>query len=458
MIDGLKPYPQYKETGLPWLGKVPEHWDMERAKRLFRKMDRPVRTSDDVVTCFRDGTVTLRRNRRVRGFTESLKEIGYQGIRRGDLVIHAMDAFAGAIGVSDSDGKGTPVYSICEPNAGSNSHFYAYILREMARSQWIQALAKGIRERSTDFRFDDFASQKVPIPPLPEQTAIIRFLDHVDRCVRQYVRAKRLLIDRYNELIFSLVITGDGTGNPQSGFWRMSLPNEWRIEKAKRLFDEVKVTDCPNKDLLAVTQDRGILPKKMCEQHFVSPSKNLEGLKLVRPNDFVISLRSFQGGIEHSDYEGIVSPAYIVFRLRSEFQYPEYQYFYKYLFKSPQFIALLATLISGIRDGKNIPYSDFAELQLPVTPRSKISYLVSLCKEVEKYQNAVLHEINFLLEYQKRLVADVVTGKLDVREAAEALPEEDDEPESLVEEIAINESDEGDIEENSENEEEADSE
>src|ERR1700685_3166374 len=103
-----------KDSGVSWLGPVPSHWIIERAKWLFERMDRPTRDSDEVITCFRDGVVTLRKNRRMRGFTESIKEIGYQGIRRGDLVIHAMDAFAGAVGVSDSDGKGTPVYSVCE--------------------------------------------------------------------------------------------------------------------------------------------------------------------------------------------------------------------------------------------------------------------------------------------------------------------------------------------------------
>ena len=138
MIGELKPYSAYKDSGLQWLGEVPEHWDMERAKWLFRKMDRPARENDDVVTCFRDGTVTLRKNRRLRGYTEALKEIGYQGIRRGDLVIHAMDAFAGAIGVSDSDGKSTPVYAVCQPQEGVNPYFYAYAVREMSRSQWIR--------------------------------------------------------------------------------------------------------------------------------------------------------------------------------------------------------------------------------------------------------------------------------------------------------------------------------
>ena len=194
MIDRLKPYPTMKDSGVPWLGEVPEHWKIERGKWLFRKMDRPTQDADEVVTCFRDGIVTLRKNRRVRGFTESLKEIGYQGIRRGDLVIHGMDAFAGAIGVADSDGKGTPVYSVCQAGPTANTQYYAYALREMARGQWLQALAKGIRERSTDFRFESFGSQSLPLPLLLEQAAIVRFLDYVDRRIQRYIRAKEKLI------------------------------------------------------------------------------------------------------------------------------------------------------------------------------------------------------------------------------------------------------------------------
>ena len=213
-------------SGVPWLGEVPAHWRIERGKWLFRKMDRPVREADEVVTCFRDGVVTLRKNRRVSGFTESLKEIGYQGIRRGDLVIHGMDGFAGAIGVADSDGKGTPVYSVCKPGPGSTAmaKYYAHALREMARSHWIHALTRGIRERSTDFRFQNFGSQHLPCPPLSEQAAIVRFLDHADRRIRRYIRAKQKLIallEEQKQAIIHQAATGQidvRTGRPYPAY------------------------------------------------------------------------------------------------------------------------------------------------------------------------------------------------------------------------------------------------
>ncbi len=87
VVPALRPYPRKKDSGVEWLGEVPAHWSVERAKWLFQKMERPVREEDAVVTCFRDGVVTLRKNRRESGFTESLKEIGYQGIRAGDHML-----------------------------------------------------------------------------------------------------------------------------------------------------------------------------------------------------------------------------------------------------------------------------------------------------------------------------------------------------------------------------------
>src|ERR1017187_9547694 len=194
MIEGLDPYPTYKESGIPWASVLPASWKAERSKWLFVKMNRPVRAEDEVVTCFRDGMVTLRKNRRLRGFTEATVENGYQGIRKGDLVIHQMDAFAGAIGVSDSDGKGTPVYSVCQPKDGINAHYYAHAVRQMSKSQWILVLAKGIRERSTDFRYEMFGNQRVPLPTPGEQDAIVRFLDNANLKIDKFIRAKRKLI------------------------------------------------------------------------------------------------------------------------------------------------------------------------------------------------------------------------------------------------------------------------
>lgn len=190
-----------KNSGIDWIGLIPVHWRIERAKWLYKKMDRPVRLSDDIVTCFRDGQVTLRTNRRTDGFTNALKEHGYQGIRKGDLVIHAMDAFAGAIGVSDSDGKSTPVYSVCVPRISEtvDPYFHAYFIRNVALSGLLTSLAKGIRERSTDFRFNDFSDLELAFPPLIEQRAIVKAIEESSRKIEKVIAIKQEQITALNE-------------------------------------------------------------------------------------------------------------------------------------------------------------------------------------------------------------------------------------------------------------------
>jgi type I restriction enzyme S subunit len=211
VTKGVDLHVKMKESGIPWLGEIPEHWEVKRGKALFKKINRPVLKDYDVVTCFRDGEVTLRKNRRTTGFTEALKEIGYQGVNKGDLVIHAMDAFAGAVGVSDSDGKCSPVYAICLPIASVVPKYYALIIREMARIQWILALSKGIRERSTDFRFDMFGAQFLPVPPCEEQKAIVEFIEQETATIDKAIELSKKeieLLEEYKTRLIADVVTG----------------------------------------------------------------------------------------------------------------------------------------------------------------------------------------------------------------------------------------------------------
>ena len=240
----MRRYESYKDSGVEWLGEVPSHWDVQRSKFIFKKIERKVNEEDQIVTCFRDGQVTLRANRRTEGFTNALKEHGYQGIRKGDLVIHAMDAFAGAIGISDSDGKATPVYSVCLPHNKQkiDVYFYAYYLRNLALSGFISSLAKGIRERSTDFRYADFAELLLPIPPYLEQQKIAQFLDDktakIDQAVDLAEKQIALLKEHKQILIQNAVNRGLNPDMPlkDSGVeWIGQVPEHWEVKKLKYL-------------------------------------------------------------------------------------------------------------------------------------------------------------------------------------------------------------------------------
>jgi type I restriction enzyme S subunit len=195
----------------PWMGDIPNHWKVVRAKSILKLLSRPVDLLSETVTCFRDGTVTKRSNRGKIGFTESIYFSGYQGVEPGDLVVHQMDAFAGAIGVSDSAGKCTPVYAVCEVDASARPEFIAILLKLMARRGWVTALSRGIRVRSTDFRFPVLATQYLPLPPLEEQDAILDSLAKATADITgaiTAVSAEIALLKEYRTRLISDVVTG----------------------------------------------------------------------------------------------------------------------------------------------------------------------------------------------------------------------------------------------------------
>lgn len=211
VTKGLNPNAKMKDSGISWIGMIPEHWEVKRAKYMFIKNKRNRRPDDEVITCFRDGQVTLRKNRRLTGFTESEKYDGYQGIRKGDLVIHQMDAFAGSIGVSDSDGMGTSVYHCCTPIGDYNVYYYAFLIRQMALSGFIQSLYKGIRERSSDFSFPVFGNQYLVIPPRTEQNEIVANIEEkchkIDTLITE-LQAEIDYLKEYKQRLIADVVTG----------------------------------------------------------------------------------------------------------------------------------------------------------------------------------------------------------------------------------------------------------
>lgn len=180
---------------VPWLDRTPSHWPFIRAKFLFDERSEAPRAEDGVVTAFRDGQVTLRSNRRSEGYTFAELEVGYQHVRQGDLVIQTMDAFAGAIGVSESDGKCTGEYAVCVPkDERVNNHYYALLLRLMARRGFIYVLCPSVRERAPRYRFVRFADTLLPMPPRAEQDEIVA---HLGEIRNKY----RLAIARCNDLV-----------------------------------------------------------------------------------------------------------------------------------------------------------------------------------------------------------------------------------------------------------------
>lgn len=231
-------YMEYKNSGIPWIGDIPAHWDIKRGKNILSLLDRPVRADDEVITCFRDGEVTLRKNRREDGFTVSLQEVGYQGIEPGDLVVHGMDGFAGSVGVSDSRGKATPVLNVLD--SAHNKRYLMYYLRMAAYKDVFLSLSTGIRVRSCDLRWNKLAVFPFILPERAEQDKIVEYIDRKLAKIDVLIAEAKASIEEYKawkaSIIYEAVTKGldpNATMKDSGIEWIGTVPTGWKLPRIK---------------------------------------------------------------------------------------------------------------------------------------------------------------------------------------------------------------------------------
>lgn len=187
------------------------------------------------------------------------------------------------------------------------------------------------------------------------------------------------------------------------------IPAHWDEIQFKYCFDEINDTGHPDEEMLCATQNKGVIPQSLYDGSVVAVTKGFENLKLVKKGDFVISLRSFQGGIEYAYYRGIISAAYTILHPIDE----DYTEYFKYLFKSSVFINVLKTCVTGIREGQNINHAILGNKYIPIPPKDEIKGFTKL-NEVNELIYAFEDNVNALKEYKKHLISDIITGKIKV--------------------------------------------
>ena len=436
----LPTYPGYKDSGVDWLGTVPEHWDSKRLKFLFDLVKREIREEDRIVTCFRDGAVTLRDNRRADGFTNALKEVGYQGIRVGDLVIHAMDAFAGAIGVSDSDGKSTPVYSVCTPvSPNVSSSYYARLLRNMAVAGFVSSLAKGIRERSTDFRWADAGEIFLPVPSETEQRNIVSFLDHetarIDALIEEQQRLIELLKEKRQTVISQAVTKGLDPTVPMrdSGVeWLGEVPAHWDVCALRRAIRSIEQGWSPECESYPADEDGwGVLKAGCVNRGVFDPFENKTLPPTLKP---IAEYEVHAGDILMSRASGspelVGSTALLgqvrerlmlsdkIFRVHLEEKISSH--FFVWVMNAQFMRSQIEQALSGGNGlANNLPQSSLLAFWLAVPPDHEQDAIAELINEQTGRIDELIAEgdvaIELLQERRSALISAAVTGKIDVR-------------------------------------------
>ena len=411
-----------KDSGVAWIGEMPEDWTVKRGKFTLKLLNRPVKETDDVITCFRDGEVTLRTNRRTDGFTVSVIEIGYQGIEPGDLVIHGMDGFAGSIGISDSRGKSSPVLVVCDTD--ENKRYIMYYLRSMAYNDVFTALATGIRVRSCDLRWNKLAELPYILPSLEEQNQIVLAIESstskVDALISN-VQAQIEKLKAYKQSLITEVVTKGLDPNvpmKDSGVeWIGEIPKCWNMVRGKALFEECDArSDDGSEELLTVSQYTGVTPRSQKSVNMFE-STTLEGYKICEVGDIAANtMWLWAGAIGVSEYRGVISPSYNVYRQK------EIKYISSYLdclLRIPLLVQEYASRSTGIRASRLRLYpKDFMDIMFPVPPIEEQKTIMDILGKKIDMVNQMISikqsKIEKLELYKRSLIYEYVTGKKEV--------------------------------------------
>ncbi len=464
----LKPYPVYKHSGIEWLGEVPEHWEVKRGKALFRCVN--VRSSigeEALLTVSSERGVVPRSSAAVTMF-KAESYAGYKLCWPGDLVINSLWAWGRGLGVSRHHGiisSAYGVYRLRPPYTEYSAYIHA-LVRSTPFNWELQVRSKGIWISRLQLTDEAFLGAPVPLPPLPEQAAIVRFLDHADRRIRRYIRVKQKLIallEEQKQALIHQAVTGQidiRTGKPYQAYkpsgveWLGDVPEHWEIKRLKSMVPRIDQGVSPQADnyladgtawgvLKAGCVNRGVF--RETEHKRLAAGFVFDSVLAVAAGDVLVSRSSGSphlvgsvGRVSSLNYKLILSDK--TFRLI--FNQNVDADFMVMAMNSRYYRQQVEQAISGAEGlANNLPLSSLRAFFFvaPSTDEQHdiVWYLGRSTNELSESVAQAERETSLLREYRTRLIADVVTGKFDVLEAAARLPDEVEELEPLDEADAL---------------------
>lgn len=433
----MKKYDKYKQAEeTVWYDSIPISWTSTKMREVFSERREKVSDKDYPPLSVGKMGVVPQLDTAVKTDNGDNRKL----IRKGDFAINSRSDRKGSGGMSNYDDSASLIITVLKPHHELNVNFYHYLLRNHYFSEEFYRNGKGLVSDLWTTKWEEMRNIYIPIPSRDEQDQIVRYLDwqvsKINHLIHSYQKQIKLLEERKVALIDHAVTKGIDSKAPMksiSGNWMGAIPAHWRMIPSKRVFVEGKERR-RNGDISATaSQKYGIISQEEYmrreNRRIVVANQSLDDWKHVEPGNFVISLRSFQGGIELCEITGCVTWHYIVL-LPQEMVCTQY---FKWLLKSKSYIKALQGTSEFIRDGQDLRYSNFVKVDLPLIPMDEqIEIAEYITTEVAKIDNALppfQKEIELLREYRTRLISDVVTGKIDVRDVVipDYTPEDDTE-------------------------------
>lgn len=412
---------KFKDSGIFWQPTIPEDWTTTRLKFVLKKMNRSRSPESELLICSNSGEVKKRGESKL-GLVANSDDI-YQGVKSGDLLIHGMDTWHGAIAVSDYDGMCTPVVHVCDSD--QNKKFISYYLRNMATQKVFKLISNGVRQNTSDFRsWDKLARIPIALPPIKEQDKIVNFIERKISAIDTLTAEKEkelLLLNELKETEISHVVTRGVDPNVEmkdSGIpWIGTIPKHWKTYRFATLCIPKSICNKENEELLSVYLDRGVIKFSDDDNKRTNPtSKDLSKYQYVEIGDFVLNnQQAWRGSVGVSSYQGIVSPAYLIFGLSELLD----SIFANYLFRSKPYISYYHICSKGIGSiQRNLDWDSLKQKSIYIPSINEqqeiVDYISKKCDKIDTLIKDIEKELAHLKEYKLKLIADCVTGQIKV--------------------------------------------
>jgi len=420
-------YEVYKDSGVDWLGNIPNCWTVKRIKFLFNEVNVRSKSGEEVLLSLSKYKGVIRKDSLDERAGGAASHIGYKMVYKDHLVINKMQAVNGLLAVSSLCGITSPDYSVykIKDNDLADIHYLNYLLLQPEYLAEFKRRVTGVMEGFIRLYTDDLYDIKAILPPFETQKEIVNFLDKKTAQIDEAIAIKKeqieLLKERKQVIIQQSVTQGLNSDAPMksSGVkWLGKIPSHWEVERSQWVFEQRRERARQDDEQLTASQKYGVISQKKymeIEGRKVTQVEfNAEILKHVEKNDFVISMRSFQGGIEYCPYIGCVSSAYVPLIPGKEVYSP----YFKYLLKSRRYIEALQSTSNLVRDGQALRYDNFCMVALPIVPiKEQIEIANFIEKQSQLTEQSIelqLKQIEKLKEYKTTLINSVVTGKIKV--------------------------------------------
>ncbi|OUO43024.1 restriction endonuclease subunit S [Flavonifractor sp. An306] len=415
----MKRYAEYKDTGVAFLGEIPLEWTISKLKYCVKVRNIKKNYLEGIYVGLEN--IEPLNGRYIEVNNQEINGVSSEFVS-GDVLFGKLRPYLGKCIVAEFNGMCSTEFLVLEPLKVCNRYLKYWFLSAPVVDA-INASTYGAKMPRANW--DHIGEMALPLPAKCVQTSIANYLDTkvnaIDATITDKDKQIRLLEEKQVSIITTAVTKGinSTTEMKDSGTeWLGYIPSHWRVVPAKALFAQSKETRHETDVQLTASQKYGIISQEdyMERQNYkiVLADKGLENWKHVEPNDFIISLRSFQGGLEISYIPGCITWHYIVLKPKAGVE-PEY---FKWLFKSPRYIQALQRTANFIRDGQDLRFSNFVQVPLPLIPMDEqkeiAEYLNKETARIDSIIADITEQIEKLKEYRQSVISEVVTGKVAV--------------------------------------------